>query len=541
MSLPSEKAPSPLPLFAGIAVVAASIGGYSCFFNTPGRAADSIAAPPVAQTTAEPVRVASRDEDDDEAEPVAATAETKVRWIRAGLSTKGSSIVLWSRGSMTVTDGGQAGRKLAVKAGESVTFYAGGNTSVKAKNRTFTGTITVRTDAGDFKAWRMPRVTTGGSPTHVSSNGASPRYQRAYRGHFEIAPLGHTFERATHLGKLRLVNIVPLESYLRGVVPWEMNASAPLEALKAQAICARSETMHKIGNGRHSADGYQICDYDHCQGYAGTENENSRTDAAVAQTSGLVMYHNGQIADAVYGTNSGGITAASEDVWAGGGEAYLRSRRDFPSNSNAAKVVKSRMTEADWVKYCTTNLQSYGQPSSGEIRALASRRANSARTAALFKAGDLPEFYRWSRVISPFDLAKALSVRFRVPMDYIGAIQVRQRAASGHIKSIVFHGYQLKDGRAVNGRSVSLEGDSKIRAMLSGRLGSTTALPSSTFVVQPRLDSNKRLTAWVLRGAGWGHGVGMCQRGAQNRARAGWKARQIIEFYYNDVDVRELP
>jgi SpoIID/LytB domain protein len=460
-----------------------------------------------------------------------------VRWVRVGLSTKGAPISLWSQSAMTIRDANQPERKLAVKPNEQVTFSFGTNTSISAAGRSFTGPITIRTDAGDFGAWQVPRVITSGSPTRISTNGESPRYQRPYRGHFEIAPLTYTFEPATHKGKLRLVNIVPLEEYLKGVVPWEMNGSAPLEALKAQAICARSETMSKILSGRHARDGFDMCDYDHCQGYPGTENETARTSLAVEQTAGLVVYYHGHIADTVYGTNSGGITASSEDVWRGPPEPYLKSQPDFAS---APSLLKKHMTESDWAKYCTQNLPSFAQPNQGEIRALASRRARSPRTAALFQENDLPEFYRWTRVIDPTELAKALAARTQAKMDVVSQIRVAERAPSGHIKKLVLIGHALQGGKVMSTSSATLEGDAQIRAMLSGRLGSTTALPSSTFVVFPRYDAAKHLTAFVLKGAGWGHGVGMCQRGAQNRARAGWNARQIIQFYFHDVEVRRI-
>ena len=76
--------------------------------------------------------------------------------------------------------------------------------------------------------------------------------------------------------------------------------------------------------------------------------------------------------------------------------------------------------------------------------------------------------------------------------------------------------------------------------MFSGRLGSTTALPSSTFVVTPQTDAAGALTGWQINGAGWGHGVGMCQRGAQNHALSGWDARRILNWYYHDVEVKKL-
>lgn len=467
---------------------------------------------------------------------------TPTRYIRVGLVTDGSAIQLLASGSMTVTDASQPSRRLAVKAGEIATFFYGANTRIAARGAVYTGPITIRTDAGNFGAWQTPRIWTNGNSTRISSNGQSPRYQRAYRGHFEIAPKSFSFEPAKHKGSLRLVNIVPLEEYLKGVVPWEMNRAAPLEALKAQAVCARSETLSKIQGGRHSKDGFDICDYDHCQGYPGTENESARTSQAVEQTAALVLTHNGQIADAVYGTNSGGITASSEDVWRGPPEPYLKSKRDFSSSAHqqAAQFVKANMSESDWVKYCTTNLPTFGSPGQAEVRALAARRARSPRTAALFQANDLPEFYRWTRVVSPYDLAKALASRGGGNLTYVSAIRVEERAPSGHIKKLLFTGQEVRNNRVVRTANVRLEGDSQIRAMLSGRLGSTTALPSSTFVVLPRIDGQRRLQAFVLRGAGWGHGVGMCQRGAQNRANAGWKARQILEFYFKDVELRKI-
>jgi peptidoglycan hydrolase-like amidase len=467
---------------------------------------------------------------------------TPIRYVRAGLSTKGAPIQLMAKGAMTISDVAQPNRRLSVKPGEIATFTFGANARVAAGGREYSGPITIRTDGGNYPAWQMPRVWTSGNATRVSSDGKTPRWQRAYRGHFEIAPLAYSFEPATHKGALRLVNLVPLEEYLKGVVPWEMNAAAPLEALKAQAICARSETLSKIRTGRHAKDGFEICDYDHCQGYPGTENESERTSTAVEQTAGLALFYNGQIADAVYGTNSGGITASDQDVWRGAPDPYLQSRGDFSPQLHPAmaKVVKTTMSESDWVKYCTTNLPSFAQPSRAQIQELAARRAKSPRTAALYQPGDLPEFYRWSRVVSPVELAKVLSARYKAPMNIVGEIKIEERAPSGRIKKLAIVGRQIQNGKTLKTSTVRLEGDSQIRALISGRLGSTTALPSSTFVVLPRYDAQKRLKDFVLRGAGWGHGVGMCQRGAQNRALAGWNARQILQFYYRDIELRQV-
>jgi SpoIID/LytB domain protein len=194
------------------------------------------------------------------------------------------------------------------------------------------------------------------------------------------------------------------------------------------------------------------------------------------------------------------------------------------------------MTEVDWVEYCSRNLSSWAQPGAGEVAALAARRRKSPLTAALFQENDLPEFYRWSRDFSPSDLAVAASAKSSTPFAAVDAVRVLERAASGHIKRLEVA------GRAANGTPLSVvyEKDAAIRSLLSGRLGSTTALPSSTFVVLPRRE-NGNVTRWVFKGAGWGHGAGMCQRGAQNHALAGWNARRILQWYYAGVEVQPAP
>ena len=476
---------------------------------------------------------------------VALNTPAPSRSIRVGLSTRGGSIALVSASSLVITDGAQAGRRLVAQPGEIVTFSLGAPTTIAARGQNWSGPISVRTSGGTFGAWRVANVYVAGGPTRVSSNGQNPRYARAYRGSFEIAPQGFSFEPATHRSPLRVVNVLPLDEYLKGVVPWEMDASAPLEALKAQAICARSEALAKLGAGRHAPDGYEICDFDHCQGYVGTENASARSDLAVDQTSGLAMFYNGKIADAVYYTKSGGVTAASGDIWNGSPEPYLQSVREFSPSRHPvmANIFRDQMSEADWISYCTQNLPSFAQPTAREVAALQARRRRDAGTAARFQDGDLPEYYRWRRGVRPDALALALAARPNVlksaggPMKIATEMRVLERAPSGHIVRLLVAGRDATN-RAV---SVTLIKDSQIRALMSGRLGSTTALPSSTFVILPRRDRAQRLTVWDLRGAGWGHGAGMCQRGAQNHALAGWDARRIIAWYYRGIELRRVP
>lgn len=462
--------------------------------------------------------------------------------VRVGISTGKATLQLWSESKLLITDAAQPTRKMVIAAHRKVLFTKdAAPQQITARGMMLRGQVSITVDNHRYAAWQIANV----RPLdwhqfiRVSSNGENARWSRPYRGTFEISPQTYSFDPARHQNSLRVVNVVNLEDYLKGVVPWEMTPTAPLEALKAQAICARSETLHDIQGGRHRKDGFDMCDYDHCQGYPGTENEKPRSTLAVEQTAGLALTYNGEIADAVYGTNSGGITADSTDVWRGGPVPYLRNVPDFVVGSAMDDVVKPVMTEADWKIYCSTNLPSFAQPTAQDISELAARRAKFPQVAALYQPGDLPDFYRWSRTITQAEALRALGPKMQPRVNSINAWRVVQRAPSGHIKKLQIIGQWIENGAVKSTSSFMIEGDGAIRSMLSGRLGSLVALPSSTFVVLPQYDKNKRPTVFVLKGAGWGHGVGMCQDGAMAHARDGWSARQILNWYYRDVKIEK--
>lgn len=128
--------------------------------------------------------------------------------------------------------------------------------------------------------------------------------------------------------QLLVINVVDVENYLRGVVPSEMMASWPAEALKAQAVAARTYTLASL-----DADGaYDICATIECQVYAGAAAENPRTDRAIEETRGLVLTYAGDLARTHYHSDSGGVLASSAEVW-GNRVPYLAGRNDVSSPS----------------------------------------------------------------------------------------------------------------------------------------------------------------------------------------------------------------
>ncbi|CAN5662490.1 hypothetical protein BH23DEI1_BH23DEI1_05730 [soil metagenome] len=112
-------------------------------------------------------------------------------------------------------------------------------------------------------------------------------------------------------GRLMAVNVLDLESYLRGVVPSEMQASWPMEALKAQAVAARTYTLVNVAHDSL----YDVCATTDCQVYRGVEAEHPRSDQAIAETVGLVLTYDGGFARTYYHADSGGVIASSGEVW----------------------------------------------------------------------------------------------------------------------------------------------------------------------------------------------------------------------------------
>lgn len=134
-------------------------------------------------------------------------------------------------------------------------------------------------------------------------------------------------------GKLVVVNELPLESYLMGVVPCEMGATSPLEALKAQAVAARTYTLTKIGS--FTQYGYDVDDTTRCHVYRGMDVETSATNEAIRQTSNQVLVYSGRPIEALYATVSGGVTADAREAFGGAGQPYLIPVVDVDEKGNA--------------------------------------------------------------------------------------------------------------------------------------------------------------------------------------------------------------
>lgn len=190
---------------------------------------------------------------------------------------------------------------------------------------------------------------------------------RRYRGALELRHKG---------GGLTAVNIVPVDDYLRSVVPEEMPVDWPAEAIKAQSVAARSFAL--ASRGRHAGEGYDLCTTTHCQLYTGTAAEESTSNAAIKATRGEVLTYGGKPIEALFHTDSGGMTENSEDVW-GSHVPYLRAAKDTPAKTMPWTKTISR---ADLERKLAAKGHDIGKVRSLALSPLAIGRAAKDRTAS---------------------------------------------------------------------------------------------------------------------------------------------------------------
>lgn len=304
-------------------------------------------------------------------------------------------------------------------------------------------------------------------------------------------------------GLLSVVNLIDVETYLQGVVPSEMSADYPLEALKAQAVAARSIILS--GLGKHAKDGFDFCNTEHCQVYAGAMIEGKpvaelRSAGAVNETRGEVLTYKGAIARALYSANCGGHTENSEDVWGGEPVPYLRGVADF--DPEQVTDYRFPISEADFRRW---------------VNDWPMTHCFQPRWSRLDR-------FRWVEVVRRRELERRLNAM--QPIGTLTDIIPLARAPGGRLKQIEIRG---TDGHFLIAR------DYQIRTALGGRGG---RLRSSAFAVDTYRDDNGIPVVFVFRGAGWGHGVGMCQVGAVGLAELGRDYRQILGYYYQDTELQ---
>lgn len=309
--------------------------------------------------------------------------------------------------------------------------------------------------------------------------------------------VGSLYFTADRNGDLALGNETTIERLLQGVVASEIYASAPEDALRAQAVAARSELLTDLGV-RHLADPWMTCSDQRCQVYRGINIEDARTSAAVQDTRGQVLTDGDQIIKAYFSSNNGGFAGSNATTWGEDQRSYLVARADTVDvNSHWADGLNNEDEVRDFIE---SSPDAYSDISS-------------------FGSG---RNFRWETSMTALEISE--SVRSRADLGTVTDLQVIERDLSGRITRLRFVG---TDGELI------VERELNVRRALGG-------LRSALFVLNIGRNSQGNLTSVTFLGAGFGHGVGLCQSGAIGAAERGMAWQDILAHYYPGTTLRAL-
>lgn len=409
------------------------------------------------------------------------------------------------------------------------------------------------------RIWIIPSALTGRvSLLNVERSQGSP----SYHGHMELFRTGEG---------IAVINEVLLEEYLYAVVPSEMPSSYPEEALKAQAVCARTYAYARMLHAGYPRYGAHLDDSTSYQVYNNIPEQESAT-TAVKETFGQLLYAGGELAETFYYSTSCGMGSDST-VWDPSGEplAYLV---PLPVSKTVMEHVKALLDSpgGDGVQSGGEGVLSAENAASAleddRMAALALRDEDLFRDFLEnppeddYEAGEA--WYRWSYTVEQLDekrLQELLQERYEVnesrvltldengdfvstPVTELGRVKdlyISERGAGGIAKELTI----VTDRKTIrvltehNIRCILNDGTTKVVRRDGSEVSAPNLLPSA-FLTLDVVRGEEGVEGYVLRGGGYGHGAGMSQNGARNMALDGCSAEQILAFFYRDCILKKI-
>lgn len=354
-------------------------------------------------------------------------------------------------------------------------------------------------------------------------------------------------EEQTFTGKLKLItngenviaiNILPVEDYLVSVISSEMSATSSLEFLKSHAVISRSWLLAQIENrdrknihkslqqnfitdenciirwyDREDHKLFDVCADDHCQRYQGiTKASNPSVAKAVKETEGMVLMYGDEICDARFSKCCGGVSETFDTCWEDKDYPYLQPVIDDSENKDIPDLSIEENAEK-WIRatpaaFCNTHdekvlkqiLNNYDQ--------------------------ETTDFYRWKVKYSQKEISELIHRKTGIEFGDIKDLIPMQRGKSGRISRLKIVGTL---------RTVTIGKELEIRRALS-----ESHLFSSAFVVDKTEVAGSVPSEFTITGAGWGHGVGLCQIGAAMMGEKGYSYDKILLHYYKGAEIRKV-
>ncbi|WP_314321755.1 SpoIID/LytB domain-containing protein [Prevotella nigrescens] len=352
-------------------------------------------------------------------------------------------------------------------------------------------------------------------------------------------------EAQTFLGKLRFIvednnicaiNELPVETYLTSVISSEMRATSSLELLKAHAVISRSWLLaqmeqRKAENNnvekqpsffktdeeivrwydREDHKRFDVCADDHCQRYQGiTKAANKHVVEAIQQTAGEILTRHGEICDARYSKCCGGAVEEFQYCWENIKKPYLQALPDTLPDTTPLPDLTDEAVARQWIlsspdAFCNTTDQK-----------VLSQVLNDFDQ-------ETTDFYRWSQTYSQAEVKQLLEEKLEVQFGDIIDLVPLSRGKSGRIYRLKIVGKE---------RTLIIGKELEIRRALS-----KSHLYSSAFIVEKVDIKDSVPQKFIIKGAGWGHGVGLCQIGAAMMGKQGYRYEEILLHYYKGAEI----
>ncbi|MBF1479814.1 MAG: SpoIID/LytB domain-containing protein [Prevotella pallens] len=352
-------------------------------------------------------------------------------------------------------------------------------------------------------------------------------------------------EAQTFLGKLRFIvennnicaiNELPVETYLISVISSEMRATSSLELLKAHAVISRSwllaqmeqrkaensnavkqPSLFKTDNeivrwyDREDHKHFDVCADDHCQRYQGiTKAANKHVVEAIKQTAGEILTSRGEICDARYSKCCGGAVEEFQYCWENIKKPYLQALPDTMPDTTSLPNLTNEAVARQWIlsspnAFCNTTDQK-----------VLSQVLNDFDQ-------ETTDFYRWIQIYSQAEVKQLLEEKLAMQFGDIIDLIPMERGKSGRIYRLKIIGTQ---------RTLIIGKELEIRRALS-----KSHLYSSAFVIEKVDIKDGVPQQFIIKGAGWGHGVGLCQIGAAMMGVQGYRYDEILLHYYKSAEI----
>ena len=375
-------------------------------------------------------------------------------------------------------------------------------------------------------------------------------------------------------GCLCAINVLPLEDYLVSVISSEMRATAPLEFLKAHAVVSRSwliaqiekrKRMEKTGTGggffsfkktkdqiirwydREDHTIFDVCADDHCQRYQGiTKASSENVVEAVRTTAGEVLRYGKEICDARFSKCCGGVTEEFRTCWEDVDKPYLVSKKDYLrpdehvtdaegdecAEQDTGATLPDLTDEKEAAKWITSTPRTFCGTKNKRVLSQILNNYDQETT----------DFYRWTVEYSQERITEIVNANMKADVGGIVDLIPVKRGASGRIELLKIVGTE---------KTITIGKELEIRRVLS-----ESHLFSSAFVVEKYFSPNPPMCmvdmgdgeqaeasipdAFVINGAGWGHGVGLCQIGAAVMGDRGYKYDEILLHYFSGAQLEKM-